>query len=108
MPYSGIVGLELQKAVVVFEIRTLKFEKLQNFMKKKIAKFGIKNALFRFFWGWSLKNYSHIWNQNYQICQIPEFHEISKMPNFWTTNALFEYFWARIFKSYCDISNEHL
>ena len=51
MPYSGIVGLELRKAVVVFEIRTLKFEKLQNLMKKKIAKFGIKNAVFRFFWG---------------------------------------------------------
>ena len=51
MPYSGIVGLELRKVVVVFEIRTLKFEKLQNFMKKQIAKFGIKNALFRYFCG---------------------------------------------------------
>ena len=51
MLYSGIVGLELRKAVVVFEIRTLKFEKLQNFMKKQIAKLGIKNALFRYFCG---------------------------------------------------------
>ena len=35
MPYLGIFGLEFLKAVVIFEISTLKFVKFQNFPKKQ-------------------------------------------------------------------------
>ena len=34
MPDLHIFGLEIQKTIVIFEINTLKFVKLQNFMKK--------------------------------------------------------------------------
>ena len=35
IPYLGIFGLEFLKAVVIFEISTLKFVKFQNFPKKQ-------------------------------------------------------------------------
>ena len=34
MPYLGIFRPELWKSIVIFEIRTLKFVKLENFVKK--------------------------------------------------------------------------
>ena len=34
MPYLGIFGLEIQKTIIIFEISTLKFVLLQNFVKK--------------------------------------------------------------------------
>ena len=45
MPYLDIFGLEISKTIVIFEITTLEFVYLQNFLKKiKIPKFGTKNA----------------------------------------------------------------
>ena len=35
MPYLGIFGLKLKKTIVIFEISTLQFVKLQNFAKKQ-------------------------------------------------------------------------
>ena len=35
MPYLGILGLEFQKIIVIFEMSTLQFVKLQNFVKKR-------------------------------------------------------------------------
>ena len=35
MPYLGISGLEVKNNIVMFEISTLKYAKLQNFMKKQ-------------------------------------------------------------------------
>ena len=35
MPDLGILGLEFEKNIVIFEISTLKFVKLQNFAKKQ-------------------------------------------------------------------------
>ena len=62
---------------------------VQNFGKKtKLPKFRTKNALFGGFWGRTLKNYCHIWNQHPQICQIAKFHEKTKMPKLGTKNAL--------------------
>ena len=40
MPYMGTFGLEFQKPIVIFEISTLKFVKLQNFTKKKCLNLG--------------------------------------------------------------------
>ena len=34
MPYLGILGLEFQKTTVIFEISTIEFGDLQNFVKK--------------------------------------------------------------------------
>ena len=60
---------------------------MQNFLKKKLPKFGIKNALFgnvsarflktqaRFLKVSFLKSYCHICNQHRQICKIAKFHE---------------------------------
>ena len=38
------------------KISTQKLGKLENFMKTKLPKLGLKNALFRYFWGKILKN----------------------------------------------------
>ena len=35
MPYLGILGIELEKTILIFEISTLKFVYLQNFTKKQ-------------------------------------------------------------------------
>ena len=61
MLYFDIFGLEFQKSIVLFEISTLKFLKLQNLMKKmKMHKFVTKNALFMYFAHTVLKKYCHI------------------------------------------------
>ena len=113
---------------------SLKFVKFQNFVKKQIMlKFGIKNALFGYFWARILTNYCHIWNHHPQICQIAKFllkrkmlkfgviFEIStlkfvqlqnfakkrKIFKFGTKDALFGYFWARILTNYCHNWNQH-
>ena len=50
-----------RKAIVIFEIGTVKFVYLQNFTKKtKIPKFVTKNALFGYFCARVFKNYCHI------------------------------------------------
>ena len=46
MPYLGIFGMELQKTIVIFEIISLEFVKVQSFIQQKNLKFGTKNALF--------------------------------------------------------------
>ena len=51
MPDSGIFGLEFENYILIFEISTLKFVYLQNFVKKmKMSKFWTKNVLFGYFW----------------------------------------------------------
>ena len=46
-----IFGLEFENTIDMFEISTLKFVSLQNFVKKqKTPKFGTKNVLFGYFW----------------------------------------------------------
>ena len=63
MLYLGNFGLKFKKAIVIFEISDFEFVYLQNFLKKiKIPKFGIKSALFGYFWVRTLKNYCCIWN----------------------------------------------
>ena len=75
--------------------------------KKKMPKFGTKNALFRYFSGRTLKNYCHIWNWHPRICLFANFGAKMKILKFGTKNALFGYFWAGIFKTYCLIWNQH-
>ena len=70
IPYLGIFGLEFENNFVIFEISTLKFLYLQNFMKKqKCLNLGPKstysgifdqNSLFGCFWERILKIYCHI------------------------------------------------
>ena len=46
----GILVLEVQNTIVLFEISTLNFVQLQNFAQKKMPKFGTKNATSGSFW----------------------------------------------------------
>ena len=62
----------------------------------KTPKFGIKNALFGYFWARISKNYCHIWNQLPRICLIAKFLRKAKMPKCGIKNALFGYFWPKI------------
>ena len=64
--------------------------------KRKMPKFGTKNALFGYFWARILKNYCHIWNQHLRISLIAKFCEETKMFKIGTKNALFWYFWPKV------------
>ena len=110
MPYLGIFGVEFQKTVVIYKIRTLEFVKLynsSNCQKRKLSRIGSKNALFGYISARVLKSYCHIWNQHAQICKTAKFCGKNKMPNFSTKNALFGYFWVRSLKNYCQVWNQH-
>ena len=52
-----------------------------------MLKFGIKNALFGYFWAGILENYRHILNQHLRICLNQKFCEETKMPKFGTKNV---------------------
>ena len=57
----GSFELEIQKAVVIFEISTLRFVKYIKFCEKmEMSKCDTKNALFRHFRARILKIYYHI------------------------------------------------
>ena len=67
-PYLGIFKLQLEKAIVIFEINTLKFASKQIFVqnKKKLQMWDqIPNSLFGYFWAAVLKNYCC---QNAKFC----------------------------------------
>ena len=69
MPYLGVLGLEFYKTIIIFEIRTLKFVKLQNLgPKMPYWTFLTKSALFGYFRQELKKNYCQISNQHPQIC----------------------------------------
>ena len=72
-----------------------------------MLKFGIKNALFGYFWGRISKNYSLIWNRNPQICLIAKNYKETKMSKFGTKNHWFEYFLTGVWKQYCQIWNQY-
>ena len=47
MPHLGILGLEFEKNIVIFEISTLAFSLIAKFCEKmKMSKFEAKNNLF--------------------------------------------------------------
>ena len=74
IPYLVIFGVEFENTVAIFEIRTLKFVKLQNFAKiqnyinleTKVPYLGNFKVNFE-------NNYCHIWNQHPHICEIAKF-----------------------------------
>ena len=101
--YLGILGLEFNKAIVIFEISTLKFLTLRNFMKKWKCLIWEKNALFGYFSAWIFKSYCYIWNLHPQICQIAKFCVKMKMLKFGNKNVLFEYFRVGFWKQYFHI-----
>ena len=75
-PYLGIFKLQLEKAIVIFEISTRKFASKQIFVqnKKKLQMWDqIPNSLFGYFWAAVLKNYCYIWNQHSRNCQNAKF-----------------------------------
>ena len=50
MPSLGILRMEFQNNIVLFEISTLQFLKLQKLRQEmKMPRFGIRNALFGYF-----------------------------------------------------------
>ena len=100
-PYLGIFKLQLEKAIVIFEISTRKFASKQIFVqnKKKLQMWDqITNSLFGYFWAAVLKNYCYIWNQNSQNCQNAKFSTKIKILTFGIKTALFEYFWVKFWK----------
>ena len=109
MLYFGIFGHKFQKTIVIFEISTLKFSKLKNFLKKqKCLNLGRSKTYFSIFLPRTRKCYCRIWNQHPQIFQMTKFlKKKTKMPKFVTINALSGHFWARILKSCCRIWDQH-
>ena len=105
MSYFGIFMLPFEKAVVIFEISTLRFAWFQ--VSQKMLKFETKNVWFRYFWIGIWKKYCHIWNHHSQICLIAYYCEIMKIHKFGTKSALTGYI-CKILKSYCHSWNQHL
>ena len=61
LPCLGMFRLQFQKTIVIFEISTLKFSKVQNFVQNvKVLKYWIKITLFEYFWAGVSKNYCNI------------------------------------------------
>ena len=88
--YFGISALEFENDMVIFEISTVEFAKLQNSPQKaRIPKFGTTNA----FLGFQLP----------RICLIAKFCDKTKMPKCLTKNGLFGWLWDKILKNYCHI-----
>ena len=103
----GCFGQHFWKTNVMFEISTLEFVLLQNFVEKWKCLNWDQNALFGYFWAIILTGYCHIWNQSLEFAYFQNFAEKQKCLNlgpncliwvFLTKIALFGYFWARIFK----------
>ena len=93
MSYLGIFGLEFKSDVVIFEISSLDFVWLQNFVKKlKCLDLGPKMPYLDILGIKSSKNYCRIWNQHPRIRQTAKFCEKMKMPKFGTKNDWLEYF----------------
>ena len=118
MPYLRIFGLKFLKTIVIFEISTLKFVKLQNFPKKqKCLNLGPKMPYWVFL-GYNFKkllSYLKSATSNLSNCKISRKKQNClnlgpKMP-YWVfliKIALFGCFRARIFlKNYCHIWNQH-
>ena len=56
MPCLGVFGLEIYNTILIFEISTINFVKLQNFVKKtKMSKLGTKSTFLGSFWVGILK-----------------------------------------------------
>ena len=89
MPHMGTFRLEFKKTIFIFEIKTLKFVKMQSFMLKK-KNWGPKLLYIWEFLDWNLKkNYCRIWIQHARICQNVKFHIKVKNIKFRTKNTLF-------------------
>ena len=65
MSYLGIFRLGFENTIIIFEISTLEFFKMQSF-KTKILKVRTKVALFGYFWAGIWENHGHIWNEHPQ------------------------------------------
>ena len=111
--YLGLFGLHFSKKLVLFEISTLKFFNLPDFMRKqwclklwlKMLYLGIVGAIIfkKYCPIWNQhpgicrflkfsKNFCHIWSQHTEICQFGKFCEKTMMSKFVTKNALLGHF----------------
>ena len=85
-PDLGIFKLEFENNIVKFEISTHWICLIAEHREiMKMPKFRTKNAFFRYFWAWILKNYCHIWNQRPRICPKWVFKSYSE---FWRRQFL--------------------
>ena len=82
--------------------------------KTKMAIFGTKNTLFCYFWGRSLKNFFHIWNQHPHISYILKILERKKSlkqslfsGHFGAKMPYLGIFLQELKKTYCDMQNQH-
>ena len=96
----------------MFEISTLKFVKLQNFVKKKLLKVLTKNALFGYFLDWikkKLLSYFKSAHSNFSNFKILRQKKKKQKKNEYVLNqnTLFGYFWAWILKNYSHIWSRH-
>ena len=105
MLFGGIFGLEFEKAHLKSTPSNLSGCKV--WCKKKILKFGTKNALFGYFWAGIWKYYCHVSNQCPRICLVAKSGAKIRILKFRTENALFGYFWTGIWKNCSHISNQH-
>ena len=80
MPYLGISELEYSKTIFIFEISTIKFVFMQNFVKKwKYLNLGPKMHYLGIFGLEFSNNYCHTWNQHPRICVNAKFREKIKI-----------------------------
>ena len=86
VPYLGAFRMQFWKAIVKSKSKVC--------AKQKKFKFWTKGTLFCYFWGVILKNYYHIWNQHYRICQNEKFCAKIETLKFGTKNVSCEYLWA--------------
>ena len=86
MPYSGIFVKEFEKKKLFSLLKSapsnLPISKTSR--KKKMSKFGTKNAWFGYFWAGIWKIYCHTWNQHPPICLMAIFSEKAKKPKLGT------------------------
>ena len=54
-----------------------------------MSKFGIKSALFGYFWA---RIFENIWNQQLRLCLVANFCEETKISKFATKNVILGYF----------------
>ena len=75
LPYLSIFRLGFEKTIVIFEISSLEFAKMQSFIKNKEVWVWDQYCLIWVFFLLEFeKNYCHIWYRHLRICLNAKFH----------------------------------
>ena len=103
-----LLGNNFKKAIIIFEVSTLKFVYLQNFTKKQNCLNLGPKCLIHVFYLEFKKKYCYIWNYQPRIYLIAKFPEKIKMPKFGTKMPDLDIFGLEFQNCYCHIWNQHL